>query len=86
MHPRYKGKFNHLQNEGTYGVHEGIDMINVGKTSVGGDDTGYSVVLNRSKMIMVDTAGKVASKWKKGKPVGQRAESNWEEFDFIPMD
>ena len=90
LNPVYKGKYNHLQNEGTYGVHEKYDMINVGKISgmPTDDDMGYSVVLNRSKMIMVDTAGKVRSSWKAGKPVARggqsKATANWEEYEFIP--
>ena len=61
LDPKYKGKYNHMQDVGSYAVHKKIDLIHVDKSASGlvGDDLGYSVVINRSKMIMVDKAGKV---------------------------
>tara|TARA_R100001082_G_C4365876_1_gene161914 strand:- start:2474 stop:4024 length:1551 start_codon:yes stop_codon:yes gene_type:complete len=61
LNPKYGGKYNHLQDVGSYAVHKKIDLIHVNKSLDGvyGEELGYSVVLNRSKMICVDKAGKV---------------------------
>ena len=61
LNPKYGGKYNHLQDVGSYAVHKKIDLIHVDKSLNGsyGEELGYSVVLNRSKMICVDKAGKV---------------------------
>ena len=61
LNPKYGGKYNHLQDVGSYAVHKKIDLIHVDRSLDGiyGEELGYSVVLNRSKMICVNKVGKV---------------------------
>ena len=60
LHPKWKNKYNHLQDVGSLAVRNKIDIIHVDKSLDGnyGQEIGYSVVINRSKMICVDKAGK----------------------------